>query len=372
MKKFWYSLLFLFFFTQGLFAQSNFSSFGLNLGTNLLIGDSKVIDSKISPNVGAFVIYKHSDYLNLKLQTGYGKLGVGFTQGDFSTSFVPLELIGMFSLKNGSKLTPFLHAGLGAFGFRLDGSPTYFDGIFLGGAGFSVEINPTFTFMTSADLRYTTGDDFNRINGGMKDGYFSLQTGIAYNFNKSDKKYKREDKFPHNMIIAQNIDKPSADEKAQKPPDLEPAITEEKPPLKKEKEKQDKKLGNTIVDNNKTLFFEGINFNFDSAELSNKAITTLEKIIHILMEQTGIKIEIQGHTDSVGDLNYNQKLSIQRANAVRKYYLKKGIPQERLITKGFGEQSPIAANTTKDGRAKNRRVEFINLKANPKILTMFK
>lgn len=371
MKKCICTLIFVVLFHQFLFAQSKFSSFGLNVGTNLLLGETRVADSKISPNIGAFVTYKFSDYLNLKLQTGYGKLGVGLTQKDFSTSFVPVELIGMFSMKNKSKFLPFLQAGLGAFGFKLNDSPTFYDGIFLGGAGFSYEINSDFTFMTSADLRYTTGDDFNGKNGGMKDGYFSFQTGIAYNFNNSSKKHEKEEKFPKNKIIAQEIINSQTDENVQEQLVLKTPKTEEKIIVQIEEDKLADKFDNILAEKNETLLFDGINFKFDSAELSHKATTILENIIHILNEYSGIKIEIQGHTDSVGDLIYNDKLSFRRANTVKNYLIKKGISDQRLIAKGFGEKNPIAVNTTPKGRAKNRRVEFTNLGTKHKILTMF-
>lgn len=83
----------------------------------------------------------------------------------------------------------------------------------------------------------------------------------------------------------------------------------------------------------------------------------------ILSRGSSIAIEVQGHTDNVNTDAYNLKLSEERANAVKNYLVTKhGIESERLITKGYGESKPVASNDTEEGRAKNRRVEFLILK----------
>src|SRR5262249_30686105 len=73
------------------------------------------------------------------------------------------------------------------------------------------------------------------------------------------------------------------------------------------------------------------------------------------------RIEIQGHTDNVGGKDYNQELSQQRANAVKEYLVKLGVEAGRLDTKGYGETKPIAPNINEQGKAKNRRVQFMIL-----------
>ena len=72
-----------------------------------------------------------------------------------------------------------------------------------------------------------------------------------------------------------------------------------------------------------------------------------------------MKVEVQGHTDSQGDDDFNLKLSQRRAESVRLYLIKRGITSDRLDPKGYGETVPIADNRTSDGRAQNRRVEFV-------------
>ena len=81
------------------------------------------------------------------------------------------------------------------------------------------------------------------------------------------------------------------------------------------------------------------------------------------------KLEIKGHTDNVGSESYNQKLSEERANSVKTYLISKGIEGSKITSSGFGLSKPIASNDTADGRAKNRRVEFIIIKPTGEIVT---
>jgi outer membrane protein OmpA-like peptidoglycan-associated protein len=84
----------------------------------------------------------------------------------------------------------------------------------------------------------------------------------------------------------------------------------------------------------------------------------LDGLIAILNENSGMKIEIRGHTDNVGSDALNQTLSENRAKAVVEYLVSKGISASRLIYKGYGETTPQTTNDTDEGRALNRRVEF--------------
>ena len=107
---------------------------------------------------------------------------------------------------------------------------------------------------------------------------------------------------------------------------------------------------------NNVLFLKG------SARLTRGSSTELDRLAGILRENEKIKIEIQGHTDSVGNDTFNLGLSQKRAESVRDYLLQQGIDGERLKAKGYGESKPIDSNDTAAGRKKNRRVSFVVVK----------
>jgi outer membrane protein OmpA-like peptidoglycan-associated protein len=108
----------------------------------------------------------------------------------------------------------------------------------------------------------------------------------------------------------------------------------------------------------KPVTIEGINFIVGSAKLKSKTIKTLEEVVGFAHQHPDAKLELIGYTDTSGSVKLNQRLSLARAETVKKYLVKKGVPATRVATKGEGPANPIADNKTKDGRAKNRRVEI--------------
>ncbi|HEC59819.1 MAG TPA: OmpA family protein [Methylophaga sp.] len=110
----------------------------------------------------------------------------------------------------------------------------------------------------------------------------------------------------------------------------------------------------------KILSLTGVNFAFDKAVLTPNAETVLEEAVTLLKNSDSvIEVRVEGHTDSVGAEAYNQKLSQERAEAVVAYLVSRGVKERSLKAVGMGETSPVADNTTADGRAENRRVDFV-------------
>ena len=101
-----------------------------------------------------------------------------------------------------------------------------------------------------------------------------------------------------------------------------------------------------------------VNFELNSAKLTESSIATLDGAAETLNKFTDINAEVAGHTDSTGADSYNMNLSDKRARSVKDYLISKGVSAARLSSKGFGEAQPIADNSTKSGRAMNRRVDL--------------
>ncbi len=115
----------------------------------------------------------------------------------------------------------------------------------------------------------------------------------------------------------------------------------------------------TRVGNNLILNMPGnVTFKTDSSSINAGFYQVLDSVAIILKEYADTTVTVVGHTDSVGDAAYNQGLSEQRAHSVSGYLRSQGVVAQRFNVMGYGEQSPIASNATKEGRAQNRRVEI--------------
>lgn len=107
-----------------------------------------------------------------------------------------------------------------------------------------------------------------------------------------------------------------------------------------------------------TFVLQNVFFDYDKSTLLQQSYNELQHLLNILQSHPMMKIEIDGHTDGHGSLDYNQRLSENRAKAVVEFLISKGIDPKRLQYKGFGKTRPIDTNATEEGRAHNRRVEF--------------
>lgn len=126
-------------------------------------------------------------------------------------------------------------------------------------------------------------------------------------------------------------------------------------------------LGATETERGTLVSLPGdVTFDYDKASIKADARPTLDKLAELIKAQNPATIAVEGHTDSKGDDRYNQRLSDQRASAVRDYLISvRTVDGTKLSTKGYGELKPVAPNATPDGgddaagRARNRRVEVI-------------
>ena len=108
-----------------------------------------------------------------------------------------------------------------------------------------------------------------------------------------------------------------------------------------------------LLDYAKTILFDT-----GKSTIKPQSEPVLNNIADILDDYPNVAFRIEGHTDSVGSESFNKKLSQDRAQSVMNYLIDKGIPSERMTAVGYGEERPLADNSTSEGRRSNRRVEI--------------
>jgi outer membrane protein OmpA-like peptidoglycan-associated protein len=113
---------------------------------------------------------------------------------------------------------------------------------------------------------------------------------------------------------------------------------------------------------NKPLILKGVNFLTGSSDLEEDSFGVLDEVAASLAYYPLVEVEIQGYTDNTGSQTANKRLSLERAITVKAYLITKGIADSRMTVKGYGPENPIASNSTSDGRAQNRRIEFLKTK----------
>ncbi len=112
------------------------------------------------------------------------------------------------------------------------------------------------------------------------------------------------------------------------------------------------------LEKEEVIVLRGINFASGQALIPPSEYPVLDQVAQVLKANEKVRVEISGHTDSVGSETYNQGLSLRRAQSVMNYLIQRGIAASRMEARGYGEYQPVAPNTTREGRRQNRRIEF--------------
>lgn len=132
------------------------------------------------------------------------------------------------------------------------------------------------------------------------------------------------------------------------------------PPPPPEVKAEEPKDETVVVTKDAIVIKDKIQFDYNKATIKEVSFELLDKIVAVIKENPHIKeLSIEGHTDSDGSDKYNKKLSDQRAASVKKYFTEHGIAEAMLLSTGWGEEKPIQDNGTDEGKAANRRVEFL-------------
>ena len=112
----------------------------------------------------------------------------------------------------------------------------------------------------------------------------------------------------------------------------------------------------------KKIVLRGVNFDFNKSNIRRDAVPILDEAVKTLKDNPGIRVEVDGYTDSIGSVAYNLRLSQRRADSVRRYLSRQdNLPLNRMSSISYGDTLPVAPNKTKAGRAQNRRVVIVVL-----------
>jgi peptidoglycan-associated lipoprotein len=116
--------------------------------------------------------------------------------------------------------------------------------------------------------------------------------------------------------------------------------------------------GSADSDSGKAMGLQTVHFAFDSSTLDGEAKAVLKSNAAIMKDKTSLKVQIEGHTDERGGIQYNVALGERRANSARSYMIDQGVPADRLTTVSYGKEKPIAQGHDESAWAQNRRANF--------------
>ena len=198
----------------------------------------------------------------------------------------------------------------------------------------------------NSDIKEKAKNNFDRINEKVKEEFkvikeqikdtsnkFNNNTNVQYDWEDSELKVKRE------KLIS----------------DYKQAMTNEALVDVLRSKSLDARIDSRGI----IINLENALFDFNSAELSKDALPHIKEISKLLQSLPDRNVSVEGHTDSVGTVMFNHKLSEGRAKSVVKELVKNGVSRSRLEFKGYGESDPVATNRTEEGRNRNRRVELV-------------
>ncbi|WP_425420438.1 OmpA family protein [Phaeodactylibacter xiamenensis] len=209
------------------------------------------------------------------------------------------------------------------------------------------------------DLDSYQWDENNRLNGVNDIHHFST-IGVSYTFRKRAKQQSPEPlpltTEPEQEVVPEP--KPEPEIAVTPKPEPKPKIVEEPKPVLPTKPSVD--LVELTTDEAEVVnrAFENTEFETDKAVIRPRSFESLNELALLLSEHPNWKLRITGHTDNTGTAEWNMDLSRRRAEAVREYLANRDIDTERFIVAWFGEERPIADNSTAEGRQRNRRVAY--------------
>lgn len=303
-----------------------------------------------------------------------GQVGVGYADlyapGKYSAATGMADVRVLFTPFSLPNLNPYLYAGFGV-SKNLDKSGTDYLAMVPFGVGMQTGISPgvilsinggyNLSLSDQMDGRVRSSTDLNSITNSKQDGFYGFSAGLAFTIGGS---YEASSNMNDKKIAeaeAQRV-KLQADFEAQR------VKLQADAEARRVKELADAEALRLAAENGRdtvfvfvkgtTVILRGVNFEFDKATLTKDSEIILWRAYNAMVANGAVEVVITGHTDNVGTQQYNQVLSLERAQTVRNWLVEKGIASVRMRTVGRGENETVASNATDEGRAANRRIEF--------------
>ena len=300
-------------------ASSQEFRYGIGATGGGTLGVSEGDDIALSWGVRGLFRYALLERFHLELGAGFMKFkddGSYLDLADVTTNLIPIDLRAIVTPWADERVSPYLYAGIGltmfdvveppidrTVGADTTGSTLYFPFGF--GMNHTLSLNWAIDYQIGSNI--TLSDDLNPKYDDINDAWWSGMIGVIYSFGSTAP--DDEDDLPQIRYDAPFV-------------------------------------------------LEGIEFETGSAAIKPESEAILERVLLTLRTYPEVRVEISGHTDSVGTAADNLDLSMRRAESVKQWFVRKGISAGRMETIGYGETRPRADNGTAAGRARNRRIEM--------------
>lgn len=291
-----------------------------------------------------------TQHLNMELSLTGSALDHQTTNGDYSLQSLGVDAV--YLLNRDASFTPYGVLGLGVL--RTDTLGVDDTGL-MANAGLGIMKRLSDNIALRADARYRW--DGNSTNAFNKSNFGDVIVSVGLNIALGETAKPAPKPMPEPVAQPAPAPMPAPVQPAPAPEPAPAPVVQPAPLAPALKTKQAQQLDQAQSGDVVTIL-EGVNFEFDSARLRPDAVVILDEAASVLERRSDISVDVIGHTCSIGTEKYNQGLSERRAKSVYDYFIKKGIASDRLTTQGFGETKPAFSNATREGRAKNRRVEL--------------
>lgn len=284
---------------------------------------------------------------NLNMELALTGSHLDYKTGSGKYKLMGLGVDAVYLFNRDADFTPYGVFGMGVLYTDIPGSD---DTGLMANAGLGIMKHLNDNVALRADARYRW--DGNAANGGNGSNFGDVIVSVGLNIALGEKARPAPKPEPVAQLAPEPATVTIPEPKPAPEPVVQPAPVAPVLTTKQAAQLDQAKPGDVVT------ILEGVNFEFDRASLRPDAIVILDEASTVLERRNDISVDIVGHTDSIGTEKYNQGLSERRAKSVYDYFISKGIAADRLTTKGFGETKPVFSNATREGRAKNRRVEL--------------